>query len=112
MLTLALALTVQKVALPPVSPGLCLATANKLGGMLNSLGGALQDEAQAAREGRKTQYSSQRVDRMMESVEADAANVAKVKRRYGGAAASEADLAQLGKMRSPEWASYVKACAA
>lgn len=112
MLLLALSLMVQDVDLPPVSPGLCKATADKLEPVINSVRGALDEETRKLRAGEKSDYTAERLQRMMSLLEADAANVVKVKRRYANAAANADELEELNAMHSPDWADYVKACAA
>lgn len=112
MLLLALSLMVQDVDLPPVSPGLCKATADKLEPVINSVRGSLDEETRKLREGRQSEYTPEKLKRMMELLEADAANVAKVKRRYPTATATATELAALAELHSPDWAKYVKACAA
>ena len=112
MLMLALALIAQDAPLPPVSPGVCRAAVDKLEPVISSVRGALEEEDANLRAGRQSKYSADRLKRMMDLLEADAANIAKVKRKYGNVTPTSADTAKLDGTHSPDWAKYVKACAA
>ena len=78
--------------------------------MVASIRAALEDEAAGVRQGRKSSYTPERLERMMDVVQADAANVAKAKARYARAAPSDADVAQAARMGSSQSTAFVAAC--
>lgn len=108
MLILALAMLIQDPPLPPVKPGLCRATAEKLEPIINAVRNTLQDDARSS----SPQYPDNQRATMMRLLEEDATRVRKVKQRYAGTTPSSADVATADAMRSPVMAKYVETCAA
>jgi hypothetical protein len=111
MLMLAFALIAQDTTLPPVSPGLCRAAADRFEPLVTRVRTRFQDDAKAEAEGRETEYDRAKRTAMMGLLEEDARQIKIVQRRYPATTLGAGDASALAAMDGGQISDYVEACA-